>query len=175
MPRFVRAKYTKTKRGTAMGNPMRRMAKKKPRIQPKITSVRFSTSSEGRCAESWKSTAFPPLPASGRNRPSNSSAPARQKTGIPMTRGKRAAFHGQAVAVRTAHAERAMMPRLRSHEALIRICRLRVWLGTPRLDERVGDHQAREEGGGDDHGAAHALGAVPRHRDVEGVLRDLPP
>src|SRR3989337_2106646 len=141
-----------------MENPTRRMAKKKPRIQPKIARVRFSTSSEGRCGESWKSTAFPPLPASGRNRPSNSSALARQKIGIPMTRGKRAAFHGQAMAVRTAHAERAMMHRLRSHEALLRIGRLRVWLGTPRLDERVGDHQDREEEEGDDHRPAHPLG-----------------
>src|SRR5712691_11297046 len=71
------------------------------------------------------------------------SAAARQNTGIAMTRGKSAAFHGHASALTAAHTDSAMMPRPRTRDALL-CTRVLSHAGASRLKERIADHEQRE-------------------------------
>src|SRR5688572_7542283 len=119
------------------------MAAKKPRIQPAATAVRFAVSPP---TESWKSLASPPSAGAEPRRVHSASAAARQKSGMPITKGKSAAFHGQAVAAITPYPDTIMIRTESASDAFLGT-RRRL---SPRLEERIDDDGDRD-GNQDEH------------------------
>src|SRR5687768_12216763 len=97
-----------------------------------------------------------------------SSVAASEKSGMPMTSGKSAAFHGQAVAANTAYPEASITAIDRPTDAPLCMRRL-----APRLEQRVNDHRYRDHDEDEHHGPREPRRFVARHRNVQVVLGDL--
>src|SRR5215510_14360808 len=156
----------KTKSGTASGKPSSTMAAAKPMIQPMATRVRLPAPVPSVSWKSFASSAASPAPPKSVQ---SASVAARQKSGMPMTSGKRAAFHGQAVAATIPYPATSMISTESAREAFL-CTRRRL---SPHLEERIEDHRDGDRDQDQHDWPRQPRRLVARDRDVQVVLGDL--
>src|SRR3990172_11233072 len=100
------------------------------------------------------------------------SAAAMQNSGIPITSGKSAAFHGHENVLNTPQPASAMMPSASASDALLGMRPL-PGARAPRLYKRIDDHHQRDADEHQHHRPREPGRAVARHGDVQIILGDL--